>query len=139
LIYPEINSTTKDSVLVGFSLSEKGTVYAQIIADNATVPSSRQIVAGVDAYDEYALLTYKQKVDAEEYLVLTFDGLMPTSSYTLVMTAENNKDPDRYMNDELVAVIDFITQAGTVDSNNTDTSSWACNLMVPLLLNLLVS
>lgn len=137
LVYPEINATTKDSVLVTFSLLETGTVYGQIFADNATIPSSRQIATGKDAFNEEAVYVYKKKVNAEELMLLEFDGLEPTSSYTLVMTAENNKDPNRYMSDELVAVIDFITQAGTIDTNDTNTDDWApAFFTLPLLFEL---
>ena len=137
LVYPEINATTKDSVLVSFSLLETGTIYGQIFADNATIPSSRQIATGKDAFNEEAVYVYKKKVNAEELMLLEFDGLEPASSYTLVMTAENNKDPNRYMSDELVAVIDFITQAGTIDTNDTNTDDWAPALFtLPLLFEL---
>ena len=137
MVYPEINSTTKDSVLIDFALEEDGTIFVQIIADNDTVPSSRQVVSEVDAYGDPAADSNKDEVKGGKYLTLTISGLTPTSSYTLVMSAQNNKDPNRYMSDELMAVIDFITQAGTIDEGNS-TSSNSLLLMVSLAALLIV-
>ncbi|OMJ80407.1 hypothetical protein SteCoe_19362 [Stentor coeruleus] len=122
-IYPFIESTTKDSVFVTFALVDDGTIHAEIIGDSETAPSSRQVVNKQTAFGLPASLTYEKVVTKEDEITIEFNGLNPTSSYTLVITAENNNDPDRYMKDELMAVIDFITQAGTVDNSTTNNTN----------------
>ena len=137
-IYPSLTSTTKDSVTVGFSMTYSGTVHAEIISDSDPVPSSRQIVLGLDGYGNPAALNYSKTVIKEVSTTLEFGELVPTSSYTLVISAENNGNPNRYMDDSLMAVINFITQAGTVGSNSTNsTNSYASILSLSFFLFIL--
>lgn len=136
-LYPYAESTTKDSVLITFALTDDGTIHVEIIGDSDTVPSSRQVVNKQTAFGLPANLTYQKAVSGKDEITIEFIGLNPTSSYTLVMTAENNNDPNRYMKDELMSVIDFITQAGTIyNSTANDTSSFAEKLF--LLIGVLV-
>lgn len=122
-IYPYTAETTKDSLSVTFSMLYSGTMYGSVIGDSEAQPSSRQVALGLDAYGLPASLIYSQEVEAGVETTMIFNGLDPTSSYSLVLTAENNLDPNRYMDDDIMAVISFITQAGIIDSNTTDNST----------------
>ena len=138
-VSPYINSTTKDSVSVNFSMVYAGTVHALIIGDSDPVPSSRQVVLGLNAYNGNATLKYSQAVNASTLVSLNFGGLQPTSSYTLIISAENNLVPDRCMDDDLMASIGFITQAGIVGNTTTNTTTFGkISILVGILLALVI-
>ena len=127
IIIPYINNaTTESSVSVIFSMAYPGTVYAEVIGDSEVIPSSKQIASKLNAFNLPANFSYSMNATANTITNMTFGGLQPTSSYTLVITAENNNIPVRYMDNDFMAIISFITQAGIVNTNtSTNTTSFA--------------
>lgn len=132
--YPVTNSTSKDSVTMMFGLTYNSIIYAEIIADSDTVPSSRQVVSGLDAYNQPANITFSKYVPSGNITTITFGGLQPTSSYILVMSLKNTYTPSRYMSDEYMAAINFITQAGTIgNATSNSTNSFGTRVKVVLV------
>lgn len=135
ILLPNVTSITKESVNVSFSCTTTGTVYAEVIPDTDMIPSSRQLSLSLNAYNQSSTLVASKAVTANITTWVMVKGLIPTTSYILVVAAKNSDQRlPRYMDDDLAAKISIITQAGHLASNETDLNAYALVLALWLLL-----
>lgn len=133
---PLVSSTTKTSVSINFSVSTNGTIYLEIINDGDTIPSSRQVSLGLNAYGVVSTMVYTSSINANEAMTITFSNLLPESSYIVIITAKNNDlRLPRLMSDDVMSKFQIITQAGSLN-DDTETSKAELLAVVGLLLTL---
>jgi len=120
ILLPNVTSITKENVTVSFSCTTPGTVYAEVIPDIEMIPSPRQVSNFLNAFNLTSKLVASTAVSPNVTTSLVVKGLIPTTSYILVVTAKNsNTRLTRYMEEDLTAKINIITQAGHLAGNET--------------------
>jgi len=89
-------------------------MYAILFDDEAQLPSSRQVTNLSDAFGNPAEITVNSTVVAENHFNFTIPNLNPASSYTLLISAENDDSRlKRIMRDDVMAKLEVITSAAT--------------------------
>ena len=133
ILLPNVTTITKEYVNVSFSCTTAGTVYAEVIPDTEMIPSPRQVANSLSAFNTTSKLVASKAVTPNVTTWLVVKGLIPTTSYILIVTAKNsNTRLTRYMEEDLTAKINIITQAGHLATN--ETLEAACALAAALWL-----
>lgn len=73
---------------VNANIDEDGTIYAVVLADGATAPTSTEVIAGTGSGGSAAIAT-DNALDTSSGIVLNFTGLTASTAYDVYLTAQD--------------------------------------------------
>uniref|UniRef100_A0A7S1CIK6 Uncharacterized protein n=1 Tax=Bicosoecida sp. CB-2014 TaxID=1486930 RepID=A0A7S1CIK6_9STRA len=86
--YPALSDTTDSSVNVRASITEVGSFAAVVVIRDDVSPTSSQVVAGADSFDQPAFAAGTQALPTVgQHAVLTLSGLAPSTDYDVYVVA----------------------------------------------------
>ncbi|MBE62678.1 MAG: hypothetical protein CMB89_10000, partial [Flammeovirgaceae bacterium] len=89
--YPVISTTGSTDITLDVSLTEAGTVYYVVLANDATEPSPSQVKSGVDASDSSPAASGNIEVTAiETSISKSIEGLTSETNYDIYLATEDD-------------------------------------------------
>eukprot|EP00359_Climacostomum_virens_P001575 CAMPEP_0204897532 /NCGR_PEP_ID=MMETSP1397-20131031/789_1 /ASSEMBLY_ACC=CAM_ASM_000891 /TAXON_ID=49980 /ORGANISM="Climacostomum Climacostomum virens, Strain Stock W-24" /LENGTH=2044 /DNA_ID=CAMNT_0052065299 /DNA_START=1064 /DNA_END=7198 /DNA_ORIENTATION=- len=135
IIYPKTSVVNENNATVICSVDTEGTVYLQVLDDDDNIPSSIQVASELGPFNEEAPMSYSQAAAFNKTLTFFLTDLMPTSSYTVLVTARNaHPKKPRVMKEDTMASINVITGAKII-TEEEDSTAAALTLALWLLFS----